>query len=128
MAMDIQVTPSAPVNPGKADLIANIDRLRAKSKNGMMDVEVGVVVQNQGNASTVTAFTVSAYFSGDTSLSADDVLLQNWDVNALVPADAATLKTRNSLPSASGFIIIEVDANMQVDETDKTNNRFSTPL
>ena len=122
LAFETVVNPGVPVNIGNPDLTAQFSKLRTNIKKGLMNVEVEADIQNTGSAGTESAFSVKAYFSTDTLLDANDQLLQTWNISALAPADTAVVKTRNSLLPASGWIIIIVDPDSSIDETDENNN------
>jgi len=89
---------------------------------------VKVVVQNQGTAAAAAPFTARAFFSSDPSLDPGDTLLKTWNIGALAPAATAVVKTRNTLPPAAGYILVVVDQDGVIDETDETNNQTGRSL
>ncbi len=120
--LDTVVDVATPVVTGTSDLVAVITRFRSKAKNGVVDTEVQVDITNQGTATVSSAFTATAFFSTDAFLDAGDLLLQSWDIAGLGVNSTSSLKTRNSIASAVGFIIVIVDPGEVVAESDEANN------
>lgn len=84
-------------------------------------------LQNAGLAPATGEFTIKAYLSSDQSLSTDDVqdgtiVTGNVGKGQLITQVVGASTMPRQLPSGYYYLLLQVDANAQIDENNETNN------
>ncbi len=106
--------------------LANLN-VNTPSVSAGQTVTFNVDIKNIGAASATGSFVVKSYLSTDNVLSADDIQsgsipTANFTVGLSVPQVAGALIVPTTLASGQYFVILKVDADNQVSESDENNN------
>lgn len=128
-----QAVPNPTIVPGTPDVTAEIVKLRSKSKNGSTQLEFEFQIQNIGDGPAAGFWGAVAYLSADSVLDASDTVLGNFIANraaGLLAGQVDKHKSRKTLAGdlAGQFILIDVDPQNVVAESDETNNLILQPI
>jgi hypothetical protein len=98
--------------------------------NGPADYLVALI--NQGWHQTEGPLSVDLYWSEDNLLDDGDLAVASTVVNPGIPPAGAgwtvLLNAPTDPPPADLFLIVELDRGLMVEDSDRTNNIFVTPL
>jgi|GEM_PF-3146509 len=121
-----QLVPNPPRVSGDPDLIGNVSRLRVKPNKGTFQIEVEAVIENIGTGSTGGLFTSAVYLSDDAVLdTAQDLRIGTFfTLGNLVAgqSDKQKLKQDLRVSPIGKYLLIDIDPNARIAESDKTNN------
>ncbi len=113
-----------PVVVTVSDLAAGISQIRAKAKKGNTQIEIQALVSNAGPGTINSAFTAKVFVSQNAVLDPLDQLFDTWNFGGLGSGSLMTLKSKGEVSGlASGeYVLLVVDADSVVNESDETNN------
>jgi len=109
---------------GTPDLSTSLDKLRAKAQNGVDQIEFEFTVLNAASGPVPGTYTVKAFLSLDAVHDGQDSVLGIWSGQQLSAGQAQKFKSRLNVPGShvNQYLIIVVDPDNTVTESDETNN------
>jgi len=112
----------------KADLSVEAARVEPRFIQAGQSFRAGCTVKNIGNSDAPTSM-LKFYISDDQVLSSDDIIAGSMSLDALAKKTKVDISTILVLPagvsSGTKYIIFDVDANDDIDETDDIMNQAS---
>jgi len=115
-------------SPSQRDLTGQIGQLTKIPKGVKDKLAFVITVQNVGDLPITVKSQVQVYLSADDTLDVSDILVFNRQVKTkqLGPGGIVTTKGKASVasPSQGQFLILKVDADNMVVESDEGNNLF----
>ncbi len=127
-----QLVPNPPVLLGTPNLTGQITKARSKLAKGLPQLEVELAIDNTGDGPTGGLFAANLYLSSDATLDpAADTLVTSFFFLADIPAgtsDKQKLKRQLSVDPAGQYLLVQIDPDDRIVETDETDNFASRLL